>query len=135
MKVKRVAVTATVCAALLGSGSQGVMAEEQSIGAEGMDFAFDNAQVSSVEMSELSGVEMEETEGAWIPQAAGAALGAGWNAYQYFGTVGSDWTWTGLGTAVGTGAVGGAIAATGGLGYGFYGGGIAATGSLAAPNW
>jgi len=40
------------------------MAEEQPIGAEGMDFAFDNAEVSSVEMSELSGVEMEETEGA-----------------------------------------------------------------------
>ncbi|RUM92397.1 MAG: hypothetical protein DSZ28_09655 [Thiothrix sp.] len=63
MKVKKVAVTAAVCAALLGS--QGVMAEEQPIGAEGMGFAFDDAQVSSVQMSKLSGSEMEETEGAW----------------------------------------------------------------------
>jgi len=62
MKVKKVAVTAAVCAALLGS--QGVMAEEQPIGAEGMGFAFDDAQVSSVEMSELSGVEMDETKGS-----------------------------------------------------------------------
>ena len=135
MKVKNVAVTVTavVCAALVGT--QGVMAEEQPTGAEDMGFAFDNAEVASAEMSELSGAEMDETEGAWVPQATGATLGAGWNAYQYFGSVGSDWTWSGLGTAVGTGAVGGAVAASGGLGYGFYGGGIAATGSLAAPHY
>jgi len=92
MKVKKVAVTAAVCAALLGS--QGVMAEEQPIAAEGMNFAFDDAQVSSVEMSKLSGVEMDETVGAltvsnggnWgntlsqsaLWGAAGAAAGGGW---------------------------------------------------------
>ena len=65
MKVKNVAVAAAVCAALVGS--QASLAEEQPIAAEGMDFAFDDAEVSSVEMSELSGVEMEETEGAWAP--------------------------------------------------------------------
>jgi hypothetical protein len=71
MKVKKVAVTAAVCAALLGS--QGVMAEEQPIGAEGMDFVFDDAEVSSVEILELSGMEMEVTKGAssymwWGPE-------------------------------------------------------------------
>jgi len=63
MKVKKVAVTAAVCAALMGT--QAVLAEEQPFAAEGMDFAFDDAKVTSVQMSELSGVEMEETVGAW----------------------------------------------------------------------
>ena len=45
-------------------GSQASFAEEQPFPAEGMGFAFDNAEVSSVEMSELSGSEMDETEGA-----------------------------------------------------------------------
>ncbi|RUM92402.1 MAG: hypothetical protein DSZ28_09680 [Thiothrix sp.] len=71
MKVKKVAVTAAVCAALLGS--QGVMAEEQPLAAEGMDFAFDNAQVFSVQMSELSGSEMDATEGEFWPIVFGGA--------------------------------------------------------------
>ncbi|RUM92396.1 MAG: hypothetical protein DSZ28_09650 [Thiothrix sp.] len=62
MKVKKVAVTAAVCAALMGS--QASFAEEQPLAAEGMDFAFDDAQVSSVQVSELSGLEMDETKGA-----------------------------------------------------------------------
>ena len=45
------------------------MAEEQPIGAEGMGFAFDNAEIASVQMSELSGTEMDETEGLGIHQA------------------------------------------------------------------
>ena len=65
MKVKKVAVTATVCAALMGS--QTSFAEEQPFAAEGMNFAFDDAKVSSVKMSELSELEMEKTEGAWTP--------------------------------------------------------------------
>jgi hypothetical protein len=77
MKVKKVAVTAAVCAALLGS--QGVMAEEQPIGAEGMDFAFDDAGVTSVQVSELGATEMSETEGAYGP--VDAAIGAGSGLY------------------------------------------------------
>jgi len=76
MKVKNVAVTAAVCAALMGT--QGVMAEEQPIGAEGMDFAFDNAEVSSVEMSELDSSEMDETKGAWWWPAIPIVIGALW---------------------------------------------------------
>ncbi|RUM92399.1 MAG: hypothetical protein DSZ28_09665 [Thiothrix sp.] len=72
MKVKKVAVTAAVCAALLGS--QGVMAEEQAIGAEGMGFAFDDAQVFSVQMSELSGSEMDATEGAVVGNLIGGGV-------------------------------------------------------------
>jgi hypothetical protein len=78
MKVKNVAVTVAVCAALMGS--QGVLAEEQPFQAEGMDFAFDDAKVVSVQMSELSGTEMEETEGAeWVSPAYNGlgALGGG----------------------------------------------------------
>ena len=40
------------------------MAEEQPIGAEGMGFVFDNAKMSSVQMSELSDSEMNKTRGA-----------------------------------------------------------------------
>jgi len=73
MKVKKLAVTAAVCAALMGT--QGVMAEEQPIGAEGMDFAFENGKVSSVQVSELNGTEMDETEGALgSPQYHGAGF-------------------------------------------------------------
>ena len=62
MKVKKVAVTAAVCAALMGT--QAVVAEEQRFAAEGMDFAFDDAKVSSAQMNELSGSEMDETVGS-----------------------------------------------------------------------
>jgi len=65
MKVKKVAVTVAVCAALMGG--QACFAEEQPFAVGGMGFAFDGAKVSSVQMSELSGLEMEETEGAWTP--------------------------------------------------------------------
>jgi hypothetical protein len=106
MKVKKVAVTAAVCAALLGS--QGVMAEEQPIGAEGMDFAFDDAQVSSVQMSELSGVEMEETEGAWLSNAAGAGIGSVSSMSSYVITSPSP-TWGGLINSGVGGAVSGAM--------------------------
>lgn len=63
MKLKKVAVTAAVCSALIGP--QVVVSEE-----EGTGFAFDNAQVSSVEMSELSSSEMDATRGAvaYFPQ-------------------------------------------------------------------
>ena len=63
MKLKKVAVTAAVCSALMGP--QAVVAEEEDTG-----FAFDNAQVSSLEMSELSGSEMDATRGAvaYFPQ-------------------------------------------------------------------
>jgi hypothetical protein len=67
--------TVAVCAALMGS--QGVLAEEQPFQAEGMDFAFDDAKVASVEMSELSGAEMDETEGkgwGWVIVAIVSAI-------------------------------------------------------------
>ena len=66
MKVKKVAVTAAVCAALMGS--QASLAEEQLFPTEGMNFAFDDAKVSSVGMSELSGMEMDATEGEFWPR-------------------------------------------------------------------
>ena len=60
MKVEKVALAAAVCAALMGT--QAVLAEKQPLR---MGFAFDSAEVSSVEMLELSGAEMEETVGAF----------------------------------------------------------------------
>jgi hypothetical protein len=117
MKMKKVAVTAAVCAALLGS--QGVMAEEQPIGAEGMDFAFDDAQVSSVQMSELSGAEMDATEGAWWPVFTGAVGGiVGGTTYA---VTSPNPSWGGLAGSVAGGAIAGA---TGGTAGAVYGGGI-----------
>jgi hypothetical protein len=60
MKVKKVALAAAVCAALMST--LGVAAEDQPFPAEGMGFAFDTSEISRV--SELSGDEMDETEGA-----------------------------------------------------------------------
>jgi len=97
MKVNKVAVTAAVCVALMGS--QAGFAEEQPFAEEGMGFAFDDGEVSSVEMSELSGVEMEETLGALT-----ISNGGNW---------GNTWTqagiWGGAGAAAG-GGLGGAAA-------------------------
>jgi len=106
MKVKKVAVTAAVCAALLGS--QGVMAEEQPIAAEGMDFAFDNAQVFSVQMSELSGTEMEETEGASWVNVGGGLIGGGASLGTYVITSPHP-TWGGAVNSAVSGAAAGAF--------------------------
>ena len=104
MKVKKVAVTAAVCAALMGT--QASFAEEQPFAAEGIDFAFDDAQVSSVEMNELSGSEMDETVGALT-----MSNGGNWA---------NTFTQTGLGA--GTGAfTGSPAAAAAGAGTGFLG--------------
>ena len=120
MKVKNLAVTAAVCAALMGT--QGVMAEEQPIGAEGMDFAFDNAQVSSVEMSELSGVEMDETEGSKFKpnpiNIAGGATSAGTAAVTYQ-VLSPSPTIGGYLTSVGEGAVAGYASPTTAIESGF----------------
>ena len=108
MKVKKVAVTAAVCAALLGS--QGVMAEEQPIGAEGMGFAFDDVRVSSVEMSELSGTEMEETEGAYGLPSAVTGGGAGFlGGNDGYNATAEHPTWGGWGSSVISGTLGGAF--------------------------
>jgi len=124
--VKKVAVTAAVCAALIGS--QGVMAEEQPIGAEGMGFAFDDAQASSVQMSELSGSEMEETEGAFTP-----AIGFGIGVLSYGATTwatGNDWSWGAAGAAGLSGAISGGLGAIGGS-AGWGAAGAAGSGALA----
>jgi len=108
MKVKKVAVTAAVCAALMGS--QASFAEEQPFAAEGMGFAFDDAQGSSVEMSELSGSEMDETEGAsgWPTAILGGGGGAVGGNDGYNATAENP-TWGGWGSAVFSGAAGGAL--------------------------
>ena len=62
MKVKKVAVTAVVCAVLMSI--QAVVEDEKPFPAEGMGFAFVNSEGSSVQVSELSGPEMDETKGA-----------------------------------------------------------------------
>ena len=102
MKVKNVAVTAAVCAALMGS--QATFAEEQP---EGMDFAFDNAEGSSVQMSELSGSEMDETEGAWVYPALNGGVGLLTSTGAYLVTSPNP-TWQGLGNSAVSGAVSGA---------------------------
>jgi hypothetical protein len=104
MKVKKVAVTAAVCAALMGS--QASFAEEQPFAAEGMGFAFDDAQGSSVEMSELSGSEMEKTKGALT-----MSNGGNW---------GNTFTQTGIGAMPGV-YTGSPAAAGAGAGAGFAG--------------
>ena len=79
MKVKKVVFAAVVCAALMST--QAVLAEEQPLR---MGFAFDNAEVSSVEMLELNGTEMEETEGAWLsPEAMFPNFSLMWNGGPY----------------------------------------------------
>jgi Zn-dependent protease len=97
-------------------GSQGVLAEEQPFQAEGMDFAFDDAQVASVQMSELSGSEMDETEGAYGPVDAviGGGSGLYGGGYSYIAAGGRDpygFVNSALGGAWG-GAVSGAISPT-----------------------
>jgi hypothetical protein len=142
MKMKKVAVTAAVCAALLGS--QGVMAEEQPIGAEGMDFAFDDAQVSSVEMSELSGTEMDATEGAYGPaSAATGAVGGAVGGNDGYNATAENPTWGGWGSAVFSGAAGGAVggfftpstSTAAGVGYGAGVASGAATGVTQNAGW
>jgi hypothetical protein len=76
MKVKQLAVTVAVCAALMVA--QDVIAEERSITAERMDYAFNDAQDSSVRISELSNVEMDETEGASSWGAPDSGYWCGW---------------------------------------------------------
>jgi hypothetical protein len=71
------------------------MAEEQPIGAEGMGFAFDNAEIASVQMSELSGTEMDETYTrpaceCLIYDAATSAASYAWDYYQ--NTIAPNWT-------------------------------------------
>jgi hypothetical protein len=130
MKVKKVAVTAAVCAALMGS--QASFAEEQPFAAEGMGFAFDDAQVSSVQMSELSGSEMDETEGRFLLTPA-IGFGIGVAGYG-IGTVasGNDWNWGNAATAGLAGAVAGPFA-TSPAAAGAIGGGAAIGG--AAQGW
>jgi len=67
--------------------NQVFIAEEQPFSSDGMDFAFDDAQVSSVEMSELSGSEMDETEGGLV-----AALYGRCRCYCWWLYVCSDFT-------------------------------------------
>jgi len=86
------------------------MAEEQPLAAEGMDFAFDDAQVSSVEMSELSGVEMDETKGAVGEyQVLNGVTGLGFSTGTYLTSSPSP-TWQGFLNSAGSGALSGAMA-------------------------
>jgi hypothetical protein len=74
-----------------------------------MDFAFDDAKVSSVRMSELSGTEMEETEGAWgAASVAGGVVGGISAGATYATTAGPNFGWGSFGVATAGGAAAGA---------------------------
>ena len=88
------------------------MAGEQPFTEEGMDFAFYDAKVSSVDMSELSGTEMDETEGAAGEyQVLNSLTGLGFSTGTYLVTSPSP-SWQGFPNSAGSGALSGAMAPT-----------------------
>ena len=102
MKANNLIASGVVCIVLVTT--QAVAAEEQTIGAEGLSFAFDNVQTSLAKMSELGVEEMDETVGALTISNNG-----NW---------GDTWTQTGIGAAAG-GATSGGYGAAAGAGAGF----------------
>lgn len=129
LKVSVVALGLTVALA------QPAFATEQELTTSDLAFAFQPQQTAQPRhIAALSQQEMKETEGAWVNYAIGAGVGALWNGYSYAIST-HDYTWQGWVTSIGSGAIGGAIAAGGGLAMPFYGGGITALGSWAATQW
>lgn len=98
-----------------------------------LSFAFDN--VENLQATDMTLAEMQETEGAALPLAymGGAALfGSMVNVNTYVRAVPqSQRTLGGYATAIGSGAVGGALTATpiGAMRAAFLGGGVAFAGS------
>lgn len=98
-----------------------------------LSFAFDD--VENLQVKEMTVAQMQETEGAALPLAymGGAALfGSMVNVNTYVRAVPqSQRTLGGYATAIGSGAVGGALTATpiGGMRAAFLGGGVALAGS------
>ena len=98
-----------------------------------LSFAFDD--VENLQVKEMTIAQMQETEGAALPLAymGGAALfGSMVNVNTYVRAVPqSQRTLGGYATAIGSGAVGGALTATpiGGMRAAFLGGGVALAGS------
>lgn len=98
-----------------------------------LSFAFDN--VENLQATDMTLAEMQETEGAALPLAymGGAALfGSMVNVNTYVRAVPqSQRTLGGYATAIGSGAVGGALTATpiGAMRAAFLGGGVALAGS------
>ena len=98
-----------------------------------LSFAFDDAE--NLQTKEMTTTEMQETQGAALPLAymGGAALfGSMVNVNTYVRAVPqSQRTLGGYATAIGSGAVGGALTATpiGGMRAAFLGGGVALAGS------
>lgn len=98
-----------------------------------LSFAFDD--VENLQATDMTLAEMQETQGAALPLAymGGAALfGSMVNVNTYVRAVPqSQRTLGGYATAIGSGAVGGALTATpiGGMRAAFLGGGVALAGS------
>ena len=98
-----------------------------------LSFAFDD--IENLQVKEMTVAQMQETQGAALPLAymGGAALfGSMVNVNTYVRAVPqSQRTLGGYATAIGSGAVGGALTATpiGGMRAAFLGGGVALAGS------
>ncbi len=82
-------------------------------------------------IQELTRRELDEVSGGYANVAIGAVAGAIWGGFSY-ATSGGGQNWQGYALAIGSGAVGGAIASMGGFSFAFYGGGLAAVGSIGA---
>jgi hypothetical protein len=85
-------------------------------------------------MRNLTVNETKNVNGALGPVAAGAAIGAFYGGYQYFSASGSA-TWGGAAVAIGSGAIGGAVAGMGGFAFSFYGGGLATIGGMGSSTF
>jgi hypothetical protein len=82
-------------------------------------------------MRDLTIAEVDETHGALGNVAIGAVAGGIWGGGSYL-TGGGGFTWSGLGTGVATGAIGGAVAGMSGFAFAFYGGGLGMLGGIVA---
>lgn len=101
-----------------------------------LSFAFDD--VENLQVKEMTVAQMQETEGAALPYIAGAAaVGGFYNLGSYAHNVPKNQrTWRGYATAFGSGAIGGAVAATpiGAIRAPIIGGGIVLAGGSTANN-
>ncbi|WP_079364148.1 hypothetical protein [Moraxella lacunata] len=101
-----------------------------------LSFAFDD--VENLQAIAMTDKEMAETEGVALPYIAGAAaVGGFYNLGSYAHNVPKNQrTWRGYATAFGSGAIGGAVAATpiGAIRAPIIGGGIVLAGGSTANN-
>lgn len=101
-----------------------------------LSFAFND--IENLQAKDMTLVEMQETEGAALPYIAGAAaIGGFYNLGSYAHNVPNNQrTWRGYATAFGSGAIGGAVAATpiGAIRAPIIGGGIVLAGDSTANN-